>query len=136
MRLWRGSAPVFIAVLSSSLACGGVHLGLVSDPQEPSGAGSGEPVKVIATFEGRNPFGGGTIVEGRVPEGHKALRIDKSYASIEEAQSWSGYDYLKVDLDSLATVPMGLDLEIRDAATKDYWTRVNYATVVPPGAAL
>ena len=28
---------------------------------------------------------------------------------------------------------MNLDIEIRDAGTRDYWTRVNYATVVPPG---
>ena len=30
---------------------------------------------------------------------------------------------------------MELSIEVRDAATRDYWTRVNYTTVVPPGAA-
>ena len=28
---------------------------------------------------------------------------------------------------------MDLDVEVRDTATRDYWTRVNYTTVVPPG---
>ena len=28
---------------------------------------------------------------------------------------------------------MNLLIEIRDADTRDYWTRVNYETVVPPG---
>jgi hypothetical protein len=89
--------------------------------------------KVIATFEDRNPFGGGTIVEGRVPEGQRALRIDRSYASMEGPQNWLGYDYLKVDLDSAARVPMSLIIEIRDAETTGYYTRVNFETLAPPG---
>ena len=52
---------------------------------------------------------------------------------MEEAQNWIGYDFLKADLDSDAREPMNLDIEIRDAGTRDYWTRVNYTTVVPPG---
>ncbi len=67
------------------------------------------------------------------PEGRKALRIDRSYVSMELAQNWIGYDYLEADLDSDAKEPMNLDIEIRDAGTRDYWTRVNYTTVVPPG---
>jgi hypothetical protein len=52
---------------------------------------------------------------------------------MEERQDWSGYDYLKADLVSAANVPMNLVIEIRDAETKDYWTRVNFETLVPPG---
>ncbi len=44
-----------------------------------------------------------------------------------------GYDYLKVDLYTDARKPLDLGVEMRDAATRDYWTRVNYNTVVPPG---
>ena len=66
-------------------------------------------------------------------EGRKALRIDRSYASMDQPQDWLGYDFLKADLDSQATRPMNLTVEIRDAGTRDYWTRVNYETVVPPG---
>ena len=29
--------------------------------------------------------------------------------------------------------PLELYVEVRDTATRDYWTRVNYTTVVPPG---
>jgi hypothetical protein len=47
---------------------------------------------------------------------------------------WTGYDYLKADLHTDARDPLQLYVEIRDTSTKDYWTRVNYTTVVPPGA--
>ncbi len=120
MRIPLRVAVAASALVISGLACGGPQDGPATGPAlliaNQQGEPGSSPVKVNATFEGRNPFGGGTIVESRVPEGRKALRIEKSYASIEEAQSWSGYDYLKVDLDSLAAVPMGLDIEIRDAA--------------------
>ena len=66
-------------------------------------------------------------------EGRKSLRIDKSYVSLDQAQDWVGYDFLKADLFTDARKPMNLDVEIRDTATRDYWTRVNYTTVVPPG---
>ena len=32
-----------------------------------------------------------------------------------------------------ARVPLDLRVEIHDRATRDYWTRVNHATVIPPG---
>ena len=53
--------------------------------------------------------------------------------SMDQPQDWLGYDLLKADIDSEATVPMDLYVEIRDTGTRDYWTRVNYVTVVPPG---
>ncbi|HEX2973693.1 MAG TPA: glycoside hydrolase domain-containing protein, partial [Tepidisphaeraceae bacterium] len=49
-------------------------------------------------------------------------------------QDWSGYDYLKADLYTDSQEPMRLYMEVRDASTRDYWTRVNYETIVPPGA--
>ena len=91
------------------------------------------PVKPIASFEDANPFSGGVVVAARAPEGRKALRIDRSYVSMDQPQDWLGYDFLKAELDSEATVPMDLYVEIRDTGTRDYWTRVNYVTVVPPG---
>ncbi len=94
---------------------------------------TGGPVKSIVSFEGKNPFSGGVVVEGRAAGSGKALRIDKSYVSLERPQDWTGYDFLKADLDTDAKDPIALYLEIRDTATRDYWTRVNYATVVPPG---
>ena len=61
------------------------------------------------------------------------LRIDGAYASLDQAQDWRGYDFLKADLYTSAKKPLDLSVEIRDAGTRDYWTRVNYTTVVPPG---
>ena len=94
---------------------------------------AGRPVKPIASFEDKNPFGGGTVVAGMPPSGGKALRIDRSYVSMDQPQDWPGYDFLKADLYTDATKPLDLYVEIRDAGTRDYWTRVNYSTVVPPG---
>ena len=91
------------------------------------------PVKAIADFDKSNPFTGGVVVTSRDPGGHKALRIDRSYASMDQPQDWLGYDFLKADLVSTAKVPMDLYVEIRDTGTQDYWTRVNYVTVLPPG---
>ena len=53
--------------------------------------------------------------------------------SLDQPQNWLGYDFLKADLYTDARKPMNLDVEIRDTDTRDYWTRVNYSTVVPPG---
>ena len=94
---------------------------------------SGPPVKPVASLEEKNPFDGGTIVEEHATDGKKALRIDKSYVCMDGPQDWTGYDFLKADLYTDAKDPLELYVEIRDTSTRDYWTRVNYTTVVPPG---
>lgn len=101
--------------------------------ETPKAAAGGPAVKSIASFEGKNPFDGGTIVTEHATDGRRALRIDKSYVSMGGPQDWSGYDLLKADLYTDAKDPLPLYVEVRDAATRDYWTRVNYQTVVPPG---
>ena len=95
---------------------------------------AGPPVRLITSFEDRNPFDSGTVVEEHATDGAKALRIDRSYACMDGPQDWTGYDYLKADLYTDAAEPLQLYVEIRDTATQGYWTRVNYTTVVPPGA--
>jgi len=95
---------------------------------------TGPAVKSITSFEQKNPFDGGTVVGEHATDGSKAVRIDKSYVSMVRPQDWLGYDYLKADLYTDAKDPMDLYVEIRDTATRDYWTRVNYSTVVPPGS--
>ena len=97
-------------------------------------APAGEPVKPITSFEEKNPFGGGTIVGEHATDGTKALRIDRSYVSMEVPQDWTGYDYVKADVYTDAKEPLELYFEVRDTATRDYWTRVNYTTIVPPGS--
>ena len=94
---------------------------------------AGPEDKGIASFEDRNPFSGGVVVAVHATEGRKALRIDRSYVSLDQPQDWLGYDFLKADLYSDARKPMDLIVEIRDSGTRDYWTRVNYSTIVPPG---
>lgn len=49
-------------------------------------------------------------------------------------QDWSGYDLLKVDTYTDSQQPLHLGVEIQDTGTHDYWTRLNYSTVIPPGA--
>ena len=108
-------------------ACGA---SLASDKSEAAGP----PVKVITSFEDRNPFGGGTVVEEHAADGKKALRIDSDSVALDGPQSWVGYDSLKADVYTDAKDPLELTVEVRDRETNDYWTRVNYNTVVPPGA--
>ncbi|MCX7045932.1 MAG: hypothetical protein NTX50_10670 [Candidatus Sumerlaeota bacterium] len=94
---------------------------------------SGPAVKGITSFEEKNPFSGGVVVEEHATDGKKALRIDKSYVSMDGAQDWAGYDFLKADLYTASPDPISLYVEIRDTGTRDYWTRVNYQTIAPPG---
>src|SRR5262249_9160611 len=89
---------------------------------------------LITSFEDGNPFGGGTVVNEHATHGTKALRIDRGFVAMDGAQSWSGYDYLKADVYTDAKGPLELYVEVRDRETRDYCTRVNYTTVVPPGA--
>jgi hypothetical protein len=94
----------------------------------------GPAVKLITSFEDRNPFDGGTVVREHATHGSKALRIDRGYVSMDAPQDWSGYDHLKADVFTAARDPLSLHVEVRDRQTRDYWTRVNYTTVIPPGA--
>jgi len=93
----------------------------------------GPALRVIASFEDENPFGRGTVVAAHATQGSKSLRVDRSYVSMERAQDWTGYDFLKADVYADAKEPVELYVEIRDRETTGYWTRVNYQTVVPPG---
>ncbi len=94
--------------------------------------GTGPALRRITSFEDKNPFDAGSVVEAHATDGRKALRIERSYAAMDGAQDWSGYDYLEADLYTDSREPIDLSIEIRDTATRDYWTRVNYNTVVPP----
>jgi hypothetical protein len=95
---------------------------------------AGPPTKPITSFEEGNPFEGGVVVAAHATDGAKALRIDRGYAVMRAAQNWAGYDYLKADTYVEGTRPVAVTVEIHDTGTDGYWTRVNYNTVVPPGA--
>jgi hypothetical protein len=94
---------------------------------------AGPAVKPITSFEDGSPFDSGTVVEQHATDGKKALRINRGFVSMDRAQNWSGYDYLKADVYTDSDRPLELYVEVRDRQTRDYWTRVNYTTIVPPG---
>ncbi|HYW81161.1 MAG TPA: hypothetical protein VE890_16380, partial [Thermoguttaceae bacterium] len=110
--------------------CYGCGSALVRSKTEPAG----EPIKPITSFEKENPLDGGMVVDQHATDGSKALRVDRGYAVMDAAQDWTGYDYLKVDVHTDAKSPLQLYFEVRDTATSDYWTRVNYTTIIPPGS--
>ena len=43
------------------------------------------------------------MVDEHASHGGKTLRIDRGYVSMDAAQNWSGYDYLKADVYTDAT---------------------------------
>lgn len=73
----------------------------------------------------------GGVIKGYA--GQPALRVDKSYATLDAPQDWSRHDYVHFDVFNPGAEPAGVDIEMRDRATTDYWTRVNLSTVVAPG---
>ena len=98
------------------------------------------PVKVFADFEdGKSaPFGGGVVVEEHATSGKFALRVDKDWATVDSPaapyQNWLEYDYLLFDVYNPHEKPVDLGIEVRDAQTDGYWTRVNLTQLAPPGA--
>ena len=91
----------------------------------------GPVVQPLMPFADRNPFEGTTVVDSQ-PLGGKALRFDGPYAALLGPQNWTGYDFLKIDLLSDSKLPQQIGIEIQDVSTRDYWTRVNYSTIIPP----
>jgi hypothetical protein len=93
--------------------------------------------RLITSFEqDPSPFSGDaqSVVEEHATDGSRALRLDRSYTACAAAQDWSGFDYVKADVYTDADAPIKLYIEVRDDKTQGYWTRVNYHTVIPPGA--
>jgi hypothetical protein len=80
------------------------------------------------------PFENGTPVTEHATSGKYALRVDKGYASIPTKLDFSQHDSFNFDVFNPADKAVELGVEIRDAQTDGYWTRVNLNTVVPPGA--
>ncbi len=101
---------------------------------------TGPAVRALADFADGTirPFAPGGAASARaVPEhagkGGYALRLDREYVSWDGPQDWTGYDFFKADVYNAADVPIPLYFEVRDRSTTDYWTRVNYNTILPPG---
>ncbi|HCE46053.1 MAG TPA: hypothetical protein DET40_21120 [Lentisphaeria bacterium] len=101
----------------------------------PSGQLKLLPTKLLASFEdGKSaPFTGGEVLVLHGTNGRKSLKWETGYVSIDGNQDWSGYDFLKADFYLDFDKPVDLYVEIRDKETKDYWTRVNYNSLLLPG---
>ncbi len=100
---------------------------------------TGPAVRPLASFEDGTvkPFGAdaaAAATEEHATDGKWSLRVDKHWVSWDGPQDWTGYDFFKADVFNPASSPADLYVEIRDKGTTGYWTRVNYSTVVPPGA--
>jgi len=94
------------------------------------------PVKPLTSFEpGQSrTFAEGTVVAEHATDGEHALRVDQNWSSWDGELSFAGYDLFKVDVFNPSDDPQPFYFEVRDRQTTDYWTRVNYNSVVPPGA--
>ena len=133
MRLARMAACVTAICLATGLAP-------AADSAPTTGPGKvASSVKTLCTFdEEKCPFTVGdasakpALVEEHATQG-KALRLDRSYVVMDVNQDWSAFDFLKVDTFTEAAGGVFLRLELRDAAGGDYWTRLNYTTLIPPG---
>jgi len=95
---------------------------------------SGSVKKTLADFEETDPFSGGSVVDEHGTAGTKSLALEEGYVVWNGKLNWSGYDEFAVDVYNDGPTHQSLYVEIRDAKTTDYWTRVNYQTVVPTGA--
>ena len=120
-----------------ALCCAGIILALLSSCAIAQQTASLPPVRPLASFEDgtQAPFtpAQSAAVQEHATDGAWALRVDKDWVAWDGDLDWSGYDFLKADVFNAADAPATLHIEVRDAATTDYWTRVNYTTVVPPG---
>jgi len=92
-------------------------------------------VKVFADFEEgeKKLFVPGKIVAEHATRGKRALRVDKSYSSMDVKQDWSEHDFVHFDVYNPKPIPARLYVEVRDAGTTGYWTRVNLNTIAAPG---
>ncbi len=107
----------------------------------PAGGAGLPPILLLADFEEGKPApftgsapGAAEAVIEHATKGRYALRVHNGYAVWDGAIDWSGYDFFKADAYNPSSAPISLYVEIRAQATQDYWTRVNYTTVIPPGA--
>src|SRR5579871_715805 len=98
-------------------------------------------VRPLADFEDGKPapFTGSSpqvvdAVKEHASHGQYALRVQNGYAVWDGLQDWTGYDLFKADVFNANDTPTPIYIELRDQGTTDYWTRVNYQTVIPPGA--
>ena len=126
--------------MKSLIAAISALLVLAATPQSTTQPPNQPPARLLASFEtGIAPFAGSgpgaaELSEEHATEGKRSLKLGGGYAVWDGAQDWSGYDFFKADAFNSGAKPIQIYIEIQDTATTGYWTRVNYQTVLPPGA--
>jgi hypothetical protein len=93
-------------------------------------------VTSITSFEeAKSPFSGDVRIEAdHATDGTHALRVATGGALLYGPMNWEGFDLMKIDFFTSSDDPVSLQVEFSDKGSREYWTRVNYETVIPPGA--
>jgi len=58
---------------------------------------------------------------------------DKGYTTLSPPGDWSAFDYLSLDLENRSEKPFDLFVEVRDADSRDYWSRANIRFTLSKG---
>ena len=98
-------------------------------------------VKILASFEDgqTTPFtvtAPDAVVEETpyATQGKKALRFSSGQLTWQNAEEdWQDYDFLMADAYLEGENPMDVEVTMFDVESDNYWTRVNYPTVMIPG---
>lgn len=97
-----------------------------------------EPKRMLADFEQLNPFGplaprAPKPIDGKgsglVPAGSYLLARRETGLP----EQWTGYDWLRFDVENPTATAQPIAIEIWDDKTTGYWSRVNWYTVAAPG---
>ena len=101
--------------------------------------------RTLADFDALQPFDGGSArrsngswtLVAREGGGQAALLTPGSVllanADSGLAGDWRGYAWLRLDASNPSAKPQPLYIELHDDKSTDYWSRVNWYTMVPPG---
>jgi hypothetical protein len=82
---------------------------------------------------------GGAASLKNTPDGERAVYLEKGWAEVERVNGkmmdWSEHDLIHIDVYNPTDAPRDTYVEVRDSKTADYYSRVNYYGVAPPGRA-
>lgn len=93
---------------------------------------------VIADFETSNPFEAGTTIKDKAIGGSRSAVVRAgSYITARNVRGlesdWSGYDWLRFDVENPTDKAQKLLVELWDDKTTGYWSRVNWYSWAAPG---
>jgi hypothetical protein len=92
--------------------------------------------KLLTDFTGKPSFFAPDSAMWQINPNGTATLFAGAYMSADTSQKpvdWSAYSYLNIDVSNPSTEVQPFSIELRDTATVDYWSRVNWNSVVAPG---